>query len=143
MPLADALKLVGEDFLDYIQKARQRNIVIPDDVYNLLIDCIEERPLALREIQKMMKYIEDRQTAIFASINSPVPTGEVFKVFCFTNKVWRTDILCSEVKETVTEYTRPSLIWHLRDSGLVELVKMLILSTCQNCLHFWKICQFT
>lgn len=114
--------MIGDDFLDYIQKARQLNIIIPDDVYNLLIDCVEERPLALREIKKMMQYIEDRQAAIFESISSPLPPGKFSKIlFCilrFAGHIFCILIKRKEKKKAARESayqlgitSRPSTKW--------------------------------
>lgn len=94
MPIVEALNLVGDDFTNYVQKARQRDVVVPDDVYNLLIDTIEERPLTLKEIEKMMMYMEGRQYAIVASMNKPVPTGKVFLNLFFLIFNVRGQIFC-------------------------------------------------
>lgn len=77
MAISDALKFIGEDFVNYVQKARQRDIVVPDNIYNLLIDTIEERPLTSSEIKTLITYIKQRQNRILIDFNVPLTTGKL------------------------------------------------------------------
>lgn len=81
MPVEDAISFVEENFTEYVQKARQRDIHVPDDIHNLLLDCIEARPLSVKEMERMIKYLKDRQTAVLLrSQSDPKRTPNAGKI---------------------------------------------------------------
>lgn len=66
MPVDDALRLIEQNFEEYVKKARQRNIreVVPRDIRNLLLDLLEMRPLSMGDLDKLIKYLKERQSML-------------------------------------------------------------------------------
>lgn len=66
MPVDDALRLIEQNFEEYVKKARQRNIreVVPRDIRNLLLDLLETRPLSMGDLDKLIKYLKERQSML-------------------------------------------------------------------------------
>ncbi|KAG7172588.1 Nuclear receptor coactivator 5-like 1 [Homarus americanus] len=66
MPVDDALRLIEQNFGEYVKKARQRNIreVVPRDIRNLLHDLLEMRPLSMGDLDKLIKYLKERQSVL-------------------------------------------------------------------------------
>lgn len=66
MPVDDALRLIEQNFEEHVKKARQRNIreVVPRDIRNLLLDLLEMRPLSMGDLDKLIKYLKERQSML-------------------------------------------------------------------------------
>ncbi|CAL4172616.1 unnamed protein product [Meganyctiphanes norvegica] len=66
MPVDDALRLVEQNFGDYVKKIRQRNMreVVPRDIRNLMLDLLEIRPLSMGDLDKMIKFLKERQSLL-------------------------------------------------------------------------------
>lgn len=66
MPVDDALRLIEQNFEEYVKKARQRNIreVVPREIRNLLLDLLETRPLSMGDLDKLIKYLKERQSML-------------------------------------------------------------------------------
>ncbi|KAB7496581.1 Nuclear receptor coactivator 5 [Armadillidium nasatum] len=66
MPVEDALRLIQRNFEDYVKQTRMRNMrqVVPRDVRNLLLDLLEMRSLSMGDLDKLIKYLRERQNAL-------------------------------------------------------------------------------
>lgn len=66
MPVDDALRLVEQNFGDYVKKIRQKNMreVVPRDIRNLMLDLLEIRPLSMGDLDKMIKFLKERQSLL-------------------------------------------------------------------------------
>lgn len=66
MPVDDALRLIEQNFGEYVKKTRQRNMreVVPRDIRNLLLDLLETRPLSMGDLDKLVKYLKERQSML-------------------------------------------------------------------------------
>ena len=66
MPVDDALLLVKRDFQDYVKLIRNRNSreLVPRDVRNLMIDLLESRHLSMGDLDKLIKFLKDRQNSL-------------------------------------------------------------------------------
>lgn len=49
-----------------MKKTRQRNMreVVPRDIRNLLLDLLETRPLSMGDLDKLVKYLKERQSML-------------------------------------------------------------------------------
>lgn len=81
MPVDDALQLVQRDFEDYVKLVRRRNSreVVPRDIRNLLLDLLEPRNLSMEDLDKLIKYLRERQNIL---VDDQIdlkrePTGEL------------------------------------------------------------------
>lgn len=66
MPVDDALRLIEQNFGEYVKKARQRNIreVVPRDIRILICDLLDSRPLSMGDLDKLIKYLKERQSIL-------------------------------------------------------------------------------
>ena len=66
MPVDDALQLVQRDFEDYVKQTRRRNTreVVPRDIRNLLLDLLDSRNLSMGDLDKIIKYLKERQSIL-------------------------------------------------------------------------------
>ena len=66
MPLDDALRLIQQNFEDYVKKVRQRNVrqVVPRDIRNLMLDLIESKSVSMGDLDKMIKYLKERMSML-------------------------------------------------------------------------------
>lgn len=66
MPVDDALLLVHRDFQDYVRQTRRRNSrdIVPSDIRNLMLDLLEARNLSMGDLDKLIKYLKERQNIL-------------------------------------------------------------------------------
>ncbi|XP_018027197.1 nuclear receptor coactivator 5 isoform X2 [Hyalella azteca] len=66
MPVDDALVLVQRDFEAYVRLARRRNSreIVPSDIRNLMLDLLEARSLSMGDLDKLIKYLKERQNIL-------------------------------------------------------------------------------
>ena len=64
MPVDDALRLIDQNFQDYVKKIRLRNMreVVPREIRNLMCDLLENRALSMGDLDKIIKYLKERQS---------------------------------------------------------------------------------
>lgn len=93
MPVDDALRLIEQNFGDYVKKTRQRNMreVVPRDIRNLLLDLLETRALSMGDLDKLIKYLKERQSYLVddqIELKRETATGKVTVYNCFSLKVF-------------------------------------------------------
>ena len=66
MPLDDAFRLIQQNFEDYVKKMRLRNVrqAVPRDIRNLMLDLIESKSVSMGDLDKMIKYLRERQNML-------------------------------------------------------------------------------
>lgn len=93
MPVDDAMRLIEQNFGEYVKKARQRNMreVVPRDIHNLLLDLLEMRPVSMGDLDKLIKYLKDRQSLLVddqIEQKRETAAGEITIRSCCTRKVY-------------------------------------------------------
>ena len=70
MPLEDALRLIQQNFEDYLKKnVRQsgsQELPLPSEVRSLLLELLDSRPLSYNDLDKIIKHMQERQSALGA-----------------------------------------------------------------------------
>ena len=66
MPVSDAMILMQRNFEEYVQQARRRiaRDVVPRDIRILLLDLLDSRTLSMGDLDKLVKYLRERQNMI-------------------------------------------------------------------------------
>lgn len=93
MPVDDALRLIEQNFGEYVKKTRQRNMreVVPRDIRNLLLDLLETRSLSMGDLDKLIKYLKERQSYLVddqIEQKRETATGEATVYMCSSLKVF-------------------------------------------------------